>query len=72
MIKEAFDYSQTDSVAWFRDTHPQVLQERIKKMNWTFDVDPTQKKFSLKYRFLHWIEEKTGWRMGEYRNYTII
>lgn len=72
MIKEAFDYSQTDSVAWFRDTHPQVLQERIKKMNWTFDVDPTQKKFSLKYRFLHWIEEKTGWRVGEYRNYTII
>ena len=72
MIQEAFDYSQTDSVAWFRGTHPQVLQERIKKMNWTFDVDPTQKKFSLKYRFLHWIEEKTGWRMGEYRNYTII
>jgi len=72
MIKEAFDYSQTDSVAWFRGTHPQVLQERIKKMNWTFDVDPTQKKFSLKYRFLHWIEKKTGWRVGEYRNYTII
>ena len=72
MIKEAFDYSQTDSVAWFKGTHPQVLQERIKKMNWAFDVDPTQKKFSLKYRFLHWIEEKTGWRVGEYRNYTII
>jgi hypothetical protein len=71
-VKEPFDYTQTDSVAWFKATHPQVLQERIKKMNWKFDVDPTQKKFSLRFRFLHWIEEKTGWRIGEYRNYTII
>lgn len=72
MINKPFDYSQTDSVAWFKDTHPQVLRERIKKKNWEFDIDPTQKKFSLKYRFLHWVEEKTGWRVGEYRNYTII
>ena len=70
--KTPFDYTQTDSVAWFKGTHPQVLQERIKRMNWEFDVDPTLKKFSLRYRFLHWIEEKTGWRIGEYRNYTII
>lgn len=72
IFKEPFDYTQTDSVAWFKGTHPQVLQERIKRMNWEFDVDPTLKKFSLRYRFLHWIEEKTGWRVGEYRNYTII
>src|ERR1035437_1408697 len=71
-IKEPFDYTQTDSVAWFKETHPKVLQERIKKMNWKFDVDPTQKKLSLRFRFLHWIEKKTGWRVGEYRNYTII
>jgi hypothetical protein len=72
LIKEPFDYTQTDSVAWFKGTHPQVLQERIKRINWKFDVDPTQKKFSLKIRFLHWVEEKTGWRIGEYRNYKII
>ena len=72
LTNEPFDYAQIDSVAWFKDTHPQVLQERIKKKNWEFDVDPTQKKLSIKYRFLHWIEEKTGWRVGEYRNYTII
>jgi glycosyltransferase involved in cell wall biosynthesis len=72
LIKEPFDYTQTDSVAWFKGTHPQVLQERIKRINWEFDVDPTQKKFSLKFRFLHWVEDKTGWRIGEYRNYTII
>jgi glycosyltransferase involved in cell wall biosynthesis len=72
LVKEPFDYTQTDSVAWFKGTHPQVLQERIKRINWEFDVDPTQKKFSLKFRFLHWVEDKTGWRIGEYRNYTII
>ncbi|MDP4290199.1 MAG: glycosyltransferase family 2 protein [Bacteroidota bacterium] len=71
-ISEPFDYSQTDSVAWFKGTHPKVLQERIKMMNWEFDIDPTRKKFSPTYRFLHWVEEKTGWRIGEYRNYKII
>jgi len=25
----------------------------------------------LKSRFLHWIEQKTGWRVGEYRNYRL-
>jgi glycosyltransferase involved in cell wall biosynthesis len=71
-IKETFDYSQTDSLGWFKDTHPQVLKERIKRMNWEFDIDPTLKKLSPVYRLLHWFEEKTGWRIGEYRNYTII
>lgn len=66
---QEFDYSQIDSLQLFNRTHPLVMQERIKNKNWAFDLDPTRKKFSFKARFLYWIEKKTGWRIGEYKNY---
>lgn len=67
-----FDYSQIDSLARFSGTHPQVMQQRINNKNWNFSFDPTKKKFSMKARFLYWLEKKTGWRLGEYKNFKII
>lgn len=69
---EEFDYSQIDSLARFIGTHPEVIRERIAKQNWTFSFDPTQRKLSLKTRALQLIENTTGWRIGEYRNYKVI
>ncbi|MBA3970680.1 MAG: glycosyltransferase family 2 protein [Bacteroidetes bacterium] len=69
---DKFDYSQTDSVAIFRGTHPQVMQSRIHKMNWKFSFDPTKKKLSLKVKLLMLIEKYTGWKIGEYKNYKIV
>lgn len=67
-----FDYSQIDSLASFTGTHPQVMHERIHKMNWKFSFDPTQKKTSVKLKILMFIESKFGWKIGEYKNYKII
>lgn len=68
-----FDYSQIDSLAFFKGKHPQIIQKRINQMNWSFSFDPTkEKKLSLKFRFLAIIEKYTGWRIGEYKNYRII
>ena len=67
-----FDYSTIDSLSLFEGTHPMVMQERISKLNWKFDFDPTKKNFGLKTKMLHWIEKKSGWRIGEYKNYKII
>ena len=67
-----FDYSQIDSLAKFKGTHPQIMQERINRMNWKFSFDPTQKKLTLKLKLLLFIEKKFGWKIGEYKNYKII
>lgn len=67
-----FDYSQIDSLALFKGTHPQVMKKRIAEKNWSFDFDPTQKKYSLKSRFKMSVEKLTGWRPGEYKNYRIV
>lgn len=69
---DQFDYSAIDSLTHFTGQHPLVMQGRIKKMNWKFSFDPTQKNLSLKDKFLRLIEKKLGWRMGEYKNYKII
>lgn len=66
---DAFDYSQIDSLALFTETHPAVMLTRIGRMNWKFSIDPTQKKWGVKMRFLMWLEKKWGWRIGEYKNY---
>jgi hypothetical protein len=64
-----FDYSQIDSLAHFTGSHPKIMEERIKSINWKFSFDPTQKKLSPKNYLLHKIEQLTGWRIGEYKNY---
>lgn len=69
---DEFDYSSIDSVTSFKGTHPKVMQERIKRVNWQFTFDPTQKKLKPKAKFLLFIQKYTGWRIGEYRNYKII
>lgn len=69
---ESFDYSNIDSLKHFTGTHPEIMKKRISALNWDFTFDPSKKKLPLKSRFLHSIEEITGWRPGEYRNYKII
>jgi len=69
-----FDYSNIDSLAKFEGTHPIVMLERIKKMNWKFSFDPTRKNssHSTAGRILYSIEKMFGYRIGEYKNYRLI
>lgn len=69
---ELFDYSKIDSLKRFDGSHPAVMMPRVNAINWTFDVDPSQKNFGIKARFLYWIEKTFGWRVGEYKNYLLI
>ncbi len=68
----AYDYSTIDSLKRFEGTHPAVMAERLKRMNWNFTWDVSQKKFKLKEWLLYTIEKRTGMRLFEYKNYTII
>lgn len=68
-----FDYSNIDMVMRYTGTHPQVMQKRIKAVNWEFDFDPTKgKRLSLRLRLLNHIYLKTGWLIGGFKNYKKI
>lgn len=72
MVKDnTYDYSQIDLLKKFTGTHPAVMQERIKKLDWELDFDTTTNKMSFKNRILHAIENVSGYRLFEYKNYKV-
>lgn len=66
-----FDYTGIDALARYTGTHPAVMQDRIARLNWDFRP-PQHFKQSLKDRLLYAIERRTGHRLFEYRNYTLL
>ncbi len=70
---DEFDFSNVDSVALFKETHPKVMEQRLKRLTWKFSFDPTKaKKESLRRRFLNLIYKRTGVHIGEFKNYNLI
>ena len=69
---EEFDYSQVDSLQRFTGTHPAVMHERIRQQNWRYDHDMSRNQHRFKDQFKRWLEQLTGYRMGEYRNYKLV
>jgi len=70
-VSNEFDYSGIDSLEKFDSTQPEVMRNRIEKMNWEFEYDISKKNFTFKTKVLYWIEKIFGWRIGEYKNYRI-
>jgi len=48
------------------------MQDRISRMNWQFDRDLSYNNLKLKDRFKNWIEQLTGKRPFDYKNYKAI
>ena len=69
-----FDYKNADRLIRFTETHPAVMQKRIAATNWNLDIDLDQlhKKATFRRRVLQKIEDVTGWRISEYRNYKLV
>lgn len=71
-VVEEFDYSNIDLLENYKGTHPAIYKERISNANWKFTYDNSKVKISLKSKFLHFIENTIGWRVGENRNYILL
>jgi hypothetical protein len=67
-----FDFANIDSLIEFKETHPKVMENRIKNQNWKFEFDVKKKKYSIKTKILMLIYQFTGWMPFEYKNYEIV
>jgi hypothetical protein len=67
----AFDYSSVDSLELFKETHPAVMQERIRHKNWSFDYDISFNRLSLKNNAKIFIKKYLGINTF-YKNYNVI
>lgn len=68
----AYDYSVVCALKKFEGVHPMVMLDRIKNQHWEFDFDVTKKNLNIRESIVRFIETKTGWRPGEYKNYKLI
>ncbi|MEO6758768.1 MAG: glycosyltransferase family 2 protein [Saprospiraceae bacterium] len=68
----AYAYDGAEPLERFTGQHPAVMLPRIQAMNWQFAGDPTAERWGWKNRMSNWIEARTGWRPGEYRNYKTL
>lgn len=72
-VRNEFHYENTERLVAFAGSHPAVMHERIERSReWenTISIGPFVER-SFKRRIAHWIEKKTGWRIGEYKNYKL-
>lgn len=68
-----FDYSNADRLIKFTGSHPMVMQKRVDATGWNIDISETaNKRMNFRRRMLQKLEDITGWRIGEYKNYTIV
>jgi len=68
---EEFDYSAIDVLTKFTDTHPEVMLDRIKRINWKFDYDLSCNKMKAKDKLKRFLE-RLGISFGQYKNYKLI
>jgi glycosyltransferase involved in cell wall biosynthesis len=70
--QQEFNYYQIDDVKPFTGTHPALMRDIIARHNQPFDVTKIVHNFTPRERFLYEVEKRTGWRIGEYKNYKLI
>lgn len=68
----SFDYDKIDVLKPFTGSHPELMQERIANRNWSFEYDISRNKPRLKDRFKNWLENVTGKRPFDYKNYKLL
>ncbi|HET9136121.1 MAG TPA: glycosyltransferase family 2 protein [Candidatus Kapabacteria bacterium] len=71
MQGDEFDYSNINALARFTTGHPVTMHCLIEKKNWPFEP-PQHVKVSFKHWFSNTIEQATGIRLGEYKNYKLV
>jgi len=70
--KAEYDFSNTETIELFKDTHPGVMLDRVKNRDSNFRFESNKIKKGIRRTILELIENVTGYRIGEYKNYTII
>ncbi|MFN4256678.1 MAG: glycosyltransferase family 2 protein [Saprospiraceae bacterium] len=69
---DTYQYDGSEPLERFVGSHPAVMQPRIAAMNWRFETDPTQIRWTWKDRASRFLENNFGWRPGEYRNFRLV
>lgn len=72
-VEQEFNFSKDyDALAPFKGTHPKIMRERIKRLNWKVELNHKKANLKGKYFLLYKIEKLFGIRLFEYKNYKLL
>ncbi|OGU28737.1 MAG: glycosyl transferase [Ignavibacteria bacterium GWA2_55_11] len=71
-IADQYSYDEGGRLRTFTGSHPAFMKERVASQNWSFTYDERKMHIPLRDKVLDAVEDVTGWRPGEYRNYELI
>lgn len=69
---DEFDYKTIETLTKFEGSHPSSMEERLKNTQWAFHYDASKSRKTLKDKLSFFVENMTGYRIGEYKNYKKI
>lgn len=69
---EDFDFQKVDRVVPFTGSHPKVMEQKVSSQNPSFHFDGKQSQWKFKDRIMQPIEDRLGFKFGEYKNYILI
>lgn len=69
--KTGFDYTNIDFLKEYNESHPAVMQHRIKAQDWIFNYDPSKNNMRVKEKILKIVQDITGKKFFIYKNYKI-
>ncbi|MBK9338391.1 MAG: glycosyltransferase family 2 protein [Lewinellaceae bacterium] len=69
---DVYHYDGSEPLERYAGTHPAVMLPRIRAANWQYEGDPAGVRWSWKDRLSRFMEQQTGWRPGEYKNYKLL
>lgn len=70
--RTAYEYHPDYPLIRFDQTHPLVMKDRIQHLDWDFLYDPAAVKIPIRHRIMNLLEEYTGFRPFDFRNYTVL
>lgn len=70
--KRTYQYSVDDILIPFHQSHPGVMQERLKKIDWNYLYDRNKARIGFKLRFFDLLARYLKLYPFEYRNYRLL
>ena len=71
-LNNEWDYNLVEKAEIYKETHPNVMLERIKSQNWNFEFDQSKVKVSFKNKIIYFFEKYLGYSIAEYKNYILL
>ncbi len=69
---DTFDYkANVSQLKRFKHSHPEVMKERINRINWKFEEDPSFNNSSIKDKMKHFLKKYLGINTY-YKNYKVV